>query len=71
MKPHRSTDWRLQLASMKKESTVIVHQHGTVKLTWILHLPPVSVWECLVREALTQTFGLWGTNAHGVTECKS
>lgn len=53
MKPHRSTDWRLQLASMKKESTVIVHQHGTVKLTWILHLPPVSVWECLVREALT------------------
>ena len=56
MKPHRSTDWRLQLASMKKESTVIVHHHGTVKLTRILHLPP---------------FGLWGTNAHGVTECKS
>jgi len=47
VKPHRSTDCRLELVYMKKESIVIVHHYGTVIETWVLHLPPVSVGELL------------------------
>jgi len=45
LKKYLSTDCRLQLAYMKKESLVIVNQHVTVNIFWALHTPPVTLWK--------------------------
>ncbi len=50
-----STDWSLQLDSMKAESLVIVDQHATVNTFPALYTPPVTPWELTTPEVVELT----------------
>ncbi len=50
-----STDWSLQLDSMKSESLVIADQHAAVNTSRALYTPPVTPWELTTPEVVERT----------------
>ncbi len=52
-----SSDWSLQLDSMKLESLVIAYQHDAVNTFRALYTPPVTPRESIVPETGGLTFG--------------